>query len=58
MDERVKKILTDSLTLALKIPRDEITPEDYYHKQMWVLCELKVALESTAKEECQLSLTF
>lgn len=61
MNKHVEKALTDSLMLALKIPRGEINPVDYYHGQMWILLQLEAALWTSSapnKEDRQLSLKF
>ncbi len=54
----VEKALLDSLCLAMKIPRGEINPVDYYHKQMWILFQLEAALTIPKEEDRQLSLKF
>lgn len=58
LNEHVKKALMDSVTLAMKIPRGEIDPVDYYHRQMWILFQLEAALTIPKEEDRQLSLKF
>lgn len=58
LNEHVENALLDSLMLALKIPRGEISPVDYYHRQMSVLYELESALVLPEEEDRQLSFKF